>query len=137
MWMLTDFTEDNGPTRVVPRSHRSGKHPQDVMEAPEEAHPDEIKLIGAAGTVVVFNSHLWHGATLNPAITTAQTLPVFGVAATTRMWTDPRRIGVFSIQKPFPVSVKRRDAYLIMIVEPFLASGLCGKQIHADKSRGR
>ena len=60
MWLLTDFTKENGPTRVVPGSHRSGKHPQDVMEAPEEAHPDEIKLIGTAGTVVVFNSHLWH-----------------------------------------------------------------------------
>ena len=65
MWMLTDFTKENGPTRAVPGSHRSDKHPQDVMEAPQEAHPDEIKLIGTAGTVVVFNSHLWHGATLN------------------------------------------------------------------------
>ena len=53
--------QENGPTRVVPGSHRSGKHPQDVMKAPEEAHPDEINLIGTAGTVVVFNSHLWHG----------------------------------------------------------------------------
>ena len=50
MWMLTDFTKENGPTRAVPGSHRSGKHPQDVMEAPQEAHPDEIKLIGTAGT---------------------------------------------------------------------------------------
>ena len=65
MWMLTDFTEENGSTRVVPGSHRSGVHPQDVMEEPREVHLDEMKLIGGAGTVVVFNSHLWHGATLN------------------------------------------------------------------------
>ena len=32
---------------------------------PYEQDPQEIKLIGAAGTVVIFNSHLWHGATLN------------------------------------------------------------------------
>ena len=29
------------------------------------AHPDEVLLMAPAGTVVVFNSHLWHGGTLN------------------------------------------------------------------------
>jgi ectoine hydroxylase-related dioxygenase (phytanoyl-CoA dioxygenase family) len=29
------------------------------------AHPDEVLLLAPAGTVVVFNSHLWHGGTLN------------------------------------------------------------------------
>ena len=28
-------------------------------------HPDEVKLIAPAGTVCVFNSHTWHGGTLN------------------------------------------------------------------------
>lgn len=65
MWMLTDFTEENGPTRVVPGTHRCGKHPPEVMKDPKEPHPEEIKLIGTAGTVAIFNSHLWHGATLN------------------------------------------------------------------------
>ena len=65
IWLLTDFTQENGATRVVPGTHRSGKHPQEVMKDPLEAHPEEIELIGTAGTVVVFNSHLWHGATLN------------------------------------------------------------------------
>src|SRR6266699_3245262 len=32
---------------------------------PAAAHPDEVRLIAPAGTVVVFNSHLWHGGTLN------------------------------------------------------------------------
>jgi ectoine hydroxylase-related dioxygenase (phytanoyl-CoA dioxygenase family) len=35
------------------------------MADPAAAHPDEVKLTGPAGTVVVFNSHLWHGGTLN------------------------------------------------------------------------
>jgi hypothetical protein len=65
MWMLTDFTEDNGATRVVPGTHRGGKHPSDAMTDPTDAHPEEMLLIGTAGSVVVFNSHLWHGATLN------------------------------------------------------------------------
>ena len=65
IWLLTDFTEENGATRVVPGSHLSGKHPEDAMEDATAPHPREIIILGSAGTVVVFNSHLWHGATLN------------------------------------------------------------------------
>jgi len=32
---------------------------------PGATHPDEVRLIAPAGTVVVFNSHLWHGGTQN------------------------------------------------------------------------
>ena len=28
-------------------------------------HPDEIQFIAPAGTVVIFNAHLWHGGTKN------------------------------------------------------------------------
>ncbi len=38
---------------------------RDAVADPAAAHPDEVKLIAPAGTVVVFNSHLWHGGTLN------------------------------------------------------------------------
>ena len=65
IWLLDDFTETNGATRVVPGSHRSGKAPREVMDDPSAAHPDEIKILAPAGTVVVFNSHTWHGGTLN------------------------------------------------------------------------
>ena len=65
IWLFTDFEEENGATRIVPGTHRSGKHPSDEMEDAKAAHPNEIKLIGTSGTVVVFNSHLWHGLTLN------------------------------------------------------------------------
>ncbi len=65
IWLLDDFTNENGATRVVPSSHRSGKVPPDEMADPKDAHPAEIKLLASAGTVVVFNSHTWHGGTLN------------------------------------------------------------------------
>jgi ectoine hydroxylase-related dioxygenase (phytanoyl-CoA dioxygenase family) len=65
IWLLDDFTADNGATRVVPGSHRSGKSPRDVMTDTLAAHPDEVLLLAPAGTVVVFNSHLWHGGTVN------------------------------------------------------------------------
>jgi len=38
---------------------------RDVLADPAAAHPDEVKLTAPAGTVVVFNSHLWHGGTIN------------------------------------------------------------------------
>lgn len=65
IWLLDDFTPDNGATRVVPGSHRSARMPSEAMADPADPHPDEVLLTGPAGTVVVFNSHLWHGGTLN------------------------------------------------------------------------
>lgn len=65
IWLLDDFTPNNGATRVVPGTHRSGQSPGDVVEDPAAAHPDEQLLLAPAGTVVIFNSHLWHGGTTN------------------------------------------------------------------------
>lgn len=65
IWLLDDFTTENGATRVVPGSHNWGKAPRDLMEDPKATHPKEILLTAPAGTVVIFNSHTWHGGTLN------------------------------------------------------------------------
>ena len=65
IWLIDDFTPDNGATRLVPRSHRWGKRPQDVLADPMAPHPDEVLLLGRAGDVAVMNSHLWHGGTAN------------------------------------------------------------------------
>lgn len=65
IWLLDDFSAHNGATRVVPGSHRWEKTPQQAMEDPSASHPDEVVLRAPAGTVVIFNSHTWHGGTLN------------------------------------------------------------------------
>jgi ectoine hydroxylase-related dioxygenase (phytanoyl-CoA dioxygenase family) len=65
IWLLDDFTPDNGATRVVPGSQRSGRVPRDEMVEPAQPHPREVLVTGPAGTVVIFNSHTWHGGTLN------------------------------------------------------------------------
>ena len=75
IWLLDDFTEDNGCTRFVPGTHLGqhpdmwqalrtplGQHPDSVVMA---AHPKEEHLVASAGSVAVFNSHIWHGGTLN------------------------------------------------------------------------
>lgn len=65
VWMLDDFTIDNGPTRMVPGSHRWGTRPQDVLDDPLAPHPQEVLLTGKAGTIAVMNAHLWHAGTAN------------------------------------------------------------------------
>ena len=65
IWLLDDFTPENGATRLVPGTHRSGQTPEEAMDDPQAAHPDEVQLVAPRGTVVVFNSHTWHGGTLN------------------------------------------------------------------------
>jgi ectoine hydroxylase-related dioxygenase (phytanoyl-CoA dioxygenase family) len=61
IWMLDDFTLENGPTRAVPGTHLLKRLP----DHPKEAHPREVKITGKAGTVVVMNAHLWHGGEAN------------------------------------------------------------------------
>lgn len=65
VWMLDDFTHDNGAIRFVPGSHRWQQLPQDSLKDLPAPHPDEVLITGQAGTVVVMNAHLWHGGTAN------------------------------------------------------------------------
>jgi ectoine hydroxylase-related dioxygenase (phytanoyl-CoA dioxygenase family) len=65
IWLLDDFTEENGATRVVPGSHRQTVSVRDAVPDPLAPHPDQVTLTAPAGTVIVFNSHLWHGGTRN------------------------------------------------------------------------
>jgi ectoine hydroxylase-related dioxygenase (phytanoyl-CoA dioxygenase family) len=65
VWMLDDFTLENGPTRMIPGSHKWRLRPQDVLADPLAAHPGEVLLTGRAGTIAVMNAHLWHGGTAN------------------------------------------------------------------------
>jgi len=62
VWMLDDFTPENGATRFVPGSHRWGRVPPPDFYQP---HPEERLVTGEAGMVVVMNAHLWHGGTAN------------------------------------------------------------------------
>ena len=65
VWMLDDFTPENGALRVVPGSHQWKQLPQQALQDPLGPHPQEKLITGAAGTVVVMNAHVWHGGTAN------------------------------------------------------------------------
>jgi ectoine hydroxylase-related dioxygenase (phytanoyl-CoA dioxygenase family) len=61
MWMITDFTEENGATRIVPGSHLSGSQPD-----PSVPHKvPSVAALGPAGTAFAFDARLWHGAAPN------------------------------------------------------------------------
>ena len=65
IWLLDDFSEKNGATRIVPGTHLLGSLPQDVLEDPAAPHPEQILIEAPAGSVFIFNSHTWHGGTIN------------------------------------------------------------------------
>lgn len=53
LWALTEYTEENGATRIVPGSH--ARPPADYTI--EDTVPVEM----ARGSVMIFTSKLWHG----------------------------------------------------------------------------
>src|SRR3954471_24357607 len=65
IWLLDNFTPENGATRVIPGSQNWGQLPQNVLPDPAEPHPEETLVLGRAGSVVVMNTHAWHGGTAN------------------------------------------------------------------------
>ena len=69
IWALTDFTPDNGATRIVPGSHRADRRP-DKGEAPDRW--DEAVM--PAGSILVYNGSSWHGG--GPNTTTERRLGI-------------------------------------------------------------
>jgi ectoine hydroxylase-related dioxygenase (phytanoyl-CoA dioxygenase family) len=60
LWALDDFAADNGATRVVPGSHRLEQPLPKPARQPRARHPDEMPVLPEAGSVLVFDGHLWH-----------------------------------------------------------------------------
>jgi ectoine hydroxylase-related dioxygenase (phytanoyl-CoA dioxygenase family) len=70
-WMLDDFTEANGGTRLVPGSHlNAAATPRSSAFAPEEPAnmptlEDTIGAEGPAGSILCFDGRIWHGTGAN------------------------------------------------------------------------
>lgn len=65
--MVTPFDEANGGTMVVPGSHRAASNPTDPSLGvdPLSPYPTEYRVTGPQGTLVLFDSRLWHCAPAN------------------------------------------------------------------------
>jgi ectoine hydroxylase-related dioxygenase (phytanoyl-CoA dioxygenase family) len=59
-WCLDDFTEANGATRFVPGSHKLNRAPR-----PDEADAATVAMVAPAGSIVVFESRVWHKTGFN------------------------------------------------------------------------
>lgn len=68
IWMMTDFTPENGGTLLVPGSHRYEGNPSaDNLggidrDAP---YPTEFHAVGSAGSVLLYDSRMWHAVPPN------------------------------------------------------------------------
>ena len=65
IWLLDDFTSESGATRVVPGTHHLLTQPPKSFADPASRHPDQRIIVAKAGSVLVFNGHLWHSGTAN------------------------------------------------------------------------
>lgn len=57
LFMLDDFTNESGPTRVVPRSHKFDHYAENG-----KTYESEIRVTAKKGSVLIFNGSLWHGS---------------------------------------------------------------------------
>jgi ectoine hydroxylase-related dioxygenase (phytanoyl-CoA dioxygenase family) len=60
MWAITDFTEENGATRLIPGSHRWEEPPNPLV-----SYTDTVAAEMPSGSVLVWVGSLWHGGGAN------------------------------------------------------------------------
>lgn len=71
IWLSDCSSPDNGPTYVVPGSHRFGKAVNYT-----EADKKGIPMCGKAGTAVLINSNVWHRGCENKSSISRETLQI-------------------------------------------------------------
>lgn len=77
LWMISPFTRANGGTLIVPGSHRTTNNPTgDNGVDPDSPYPSELLVTGKAGSVILFDSRLWHCPNKNPSSETRLALAV-------------------------------------------------------------
>lgn len=59
MWAISDFTEENGATRIMPGTHLRDQPPELGTDY------DTIPAVMKRGSVMIYNGSLWHGGGSN------------------------------------------------------------------------
>lgn len=74
-WFLDDVTEANGPTRILPGSHLGTTRP--FAAGTKAPVAGEVLAVGSAGSVLLRDARLYHGAARNRTQGTRRTVHVF------------------------------------------------------------
>jgi ectoine hydroxylase-related dioxygenase (phytanoyl-CoA dioxygenase family) len=106
IWMLDDFTPDNGTLRLVPGSHLLRRLPQQALADPRADHPQEVRVTGRAGTVMVLNAHLWHAGTANHTACPRTALHAFYCRRDKPQQEDQKRLLRPEVQQGLSVSLR-------------------------------
>ena len=56
LWMLTDFSRENGATQLIPYTHHSRRVPRPNVDYKQH----RLSAEGPAGSVVIFHGSIWH-----------------------------------------------------------------------------
>ncbi len=56
LWLLDDFTVENGATRIVPGSHKYRSFAENG-----KTYDEEVLITGKKGSALIFNANVWHG----------------------------------------------------------------------------
>jgi ectoine hydroxylase-related dioxygenase (phytanoyl-CoA dioxygenase family) len=70
-WCIDDFTRENGATEVVPGSHRLHRNPRG-----DEGLDQLVSVEAAAGSVIAFESRLWHRSGANTSRDRQRAVPL-------------------------------------------------------------
>ena len=66
IYMLSDFTEENGGTLIAPGSHRSlHDWTTHYGETKMDPHPSQLQAVAPAGSALMFDSRMWHAVPVN------------------------------------------------------------------------
>lgn len=89
LWILDDFTAASGATRIIPGSHlQTGRLPK-AFSDPAYNHPNQIQIVAPAGSVLIFNAHLWHSGMRNNSQKLRRVLQCSFVARENRIYNRP------------------------------------------------
>jgi ectoine hydroxylase-related dioxygenase (phytanoyl-CoA dioxygenase family) len=116
VWMLDDFTAENGATRVVPGSHRRPESPE-----PGRVYPDEVVAVAPAGSLLAFNSLTWHGGGPNHTSQLRRGFHVHYCRKWVRPHRDhPRSMDAASLEGASPLLIRLLGYHAQMEFEPTL-----------------
>jgi hypothetical protein len=97
--MLDDFTEENGATYFLSGSHRLPDRPSE-----EDFFTRATRAEGRAGSIVMFNSNLWHAAGVNRSGAARRALTIAFTRPFIKQQLDyPRALGYEQAERLSPV----------------------------------